>query len=222
MQETFAKDGDPQEAPPPLAGQVASHVKSGSSTADHLRATLEDLNQLDLAVYRAVAATPTPTLDRAMRRLSRFADHSKPWMIVAAGMGVFGGSRGRRAMLDGLAAVAVSSAFVSLPAKLIARRRRPDRAAAGVPVARQVPMPESWSLPSGHSASGFAFSAAIGARAPALSTALRLLASAIGYSRVHTGGHDPGDVVIGSLIGSTIGESVSLIDRRIARRIGGR
>jgi undecaprenyl-diphosphatase len=217
VEEGQVKDG-PHDAPPPLAGRVGSHLKSGSPTADRLRAVLEDLNQLDLAIYRAIAATPTPTLDEAMRRLSRFADHSKPWIIVAAGMGVFGGRRGRRVMLDGLAAIALSSALVSIPAKLIARRRRPDRDAARVPVARQVPMPESWSLPSGHTASGFAFAAAVGARAPMLSASFRLLASAIGYSRVHTGVHYPGDVVVGSLIGTTIGEFVSLMDRRIARR----
>jgi undecaprenyl-diphosphatase len=38
---------------------------------------LGDLDRLDLAVYAAIAATPTPTLDRAFRRLSRAADHSK-------------------------------------------------------------------------------------------------------------------------------------------------
>jgi hypothetical protein len=37
----------------------------------------EELNSLDLAVYAAVAATPTPSLDRVFRRLSRAADHSK-------------------------------------------------------------------------------------------------------------------------------------------------
>jgi hypothetical protein len=34
----------------------------------------EEFNRLDVAVYRAIAATPTPALDLAFRRLSREAD----------------------------------------------------------------------------------------------------------------------------------------------------
>jgi membrane-associated phospholipid phosphatase len=35
---------------------------------------------------------------------------------------------------------------------------------------------------------------------------LRALAGAVAYSRVHTGVHYPGDVAIGSLIGSSLGQ----------------
>jgi undecaprenyl-diphosphatase len=37
---------------------------------------------------------------------------------------------------------------------------------------------------------------------------LEVLAALVGYSRIHTGVHYPGDVVIGSLIGATIGQMV--------------
>ncbi|EHN71871.1 integral membrane protein, partial [Streptomyces coelicoflavus ZG0656] len=40
-------------------------------------AVLGDLRAVDGALYAAVAATSTPTLDRALRRLSHAADHSK-------------------------------------------------------------------------------------------------------------------------------------------------
>jgi undecaprenyl-diphosphatase len=36
-----------------------------------------ELEALDVAVYAAIAASPTPTLDRAFSALSRAADHSK-------------------------------------------------------------------------------------------------------------------------------------------------
>ena len=63
-----------------------------------------EINRLDLAVYAAIAATPTPTLDRAFRRLSRAADHSKLWLASAALLAATGGVRGRRAAINGLAA----------------------------------------------------------------------------------------------------------------------
>lgn len=53
-----------------------------------------ELNRLDLAVYAAVAATPSPTLDRTFRRLSRAADHSKVWLASAAVLATAGASRG--------------------------------------------------------------------------------------------------------------------------------
>ena len=74
---------------------------------------LGELNRLDLAVYAAVAATPTPTLDRVFRRLSRAADHSKLWLASAAVLAVVGGARGRRAAIDGLASIAVTSTVVN-------------------------------------------------------------------------------------------------------------
>jgi undecaprenyl-diphosphatase len=75
-------------------------------------------------------------------------------------------------------------------------------------------MPTSTSFPSGHAASGFAFASAIGRDQPWLGLALRFLAAAVGYSRVHTGVHYPGDVVVGSLIGEATGQAVAgLVDR---------
>ena len=44
----------------------------------------DEVNRLDLAVYAAIAATSTPTLDPAFRRLSRAADYSKLWLASAA------------------------------------------------------------------------------------------------------------------------------------------
>ena len=76
-----------------------------------------------------------------------------------------------------------------------------------------VPMPESHSYPSGHAASAFAFSTAVGATVPQLDTVLRLLATTVAYSRVHTGVHYPGDVIAGAAIGAGVGTVV----RHLAR-----
>ena len=94
---------------------------------------LGELGQVDLAVYRAIAGTPTPTLDRPMRRLSAAANWSRLWLAIGGAMAIAGGRAGRRAAAAGLVALAVDSAVVNIGLKVAARRRRPDRDSAGVP-----------------------------------------------------------------------------------------
>ncbi|MER7519624.1 phosphatase PAP2 family protein [Streptomyces sp. NPDC126499] len=165
-----------------------------------VRAVLSDLRAVDGALYAAVAATPTPTLDRTLRRLSHTADHSKISLSVAAALALLGG-RARTAAVVGVGAVAVASASANLLGKRLVRRARPDREAARVTVDRHVPMPTSASFPSGHTASAVAFATAVGVVLPPAAFPLGILASAVGYSRVHTGVHYPGDVAAGAVLG---------------------
>ena len=79
-----------------------------------------------------------------------------------------------------------------------------------MPIARQVRMPGSRSFPSGHSASAFAFATGVGRTMPLAAAPLRALAAAVAYSRVHTGVHYPGDVAIGSLLGTVLAEATTL------------
>jgi membrane-associated phospholipid phosphatase len=175
---------------------------------------LRELADVDRAVYSAVATTATPSLDEPLRRLSNAANNSRLWLTIAAGLAVAGGGAGRRAAVRGVLAIGVTSALVNLGVKSIWSRQRPDRAGAGVPRQRKVRMPASTSFPSGHAASGFAFASAIGRDQPWLGLALRFLAAAVAYSRVHSGVHYPGDVVVGSLIGEGTGQAVAgLMDR---------
>ena len=118
---------------------------------------IEDAERLDLAIYAAVARTPTPALDVAMSRLSRTADYSRLSLACAALLAVAGGRTGRRAAVLGLGSLGVTATVVNAAVKPLARRRRPDRLAGDVPAARHVTMPNSRSFPSGHSAGAFAF-----------------------------------------------------------------
>jgi undecaprenyl-diphosphatase len=176
-----------------------------------VRATVREASAVDHAIYDAIARTPTPSLDGELATLSRFADHSKLWLTCAAGLAVTGGRQGRGAAVRGLAAIALASGGVNLGVKLLSRRSRPDR--TEVPEARHVRMPISSSFPSGHSASAFAFATAAGNSSLAVDLPLRLLATLVAYSRVHTGVHYPGDVVVGALIGGAAGTAVSAIGR---------
>ena len=164
-------------------------------------------------MYGAIAAAPTPSLDRVFNNLSDAANHSRIWFATAALMALTGPA-GRRAATDGLLAIAVTSAVANAVAKPLGGRRRPDRADFQVPLARQVKMPTSTSFPSGHSASAFAFASAVSDSWPAGGAPIRALATLVAYSRVHTGVHYPGDVIAGSFIGGAIGPIVAKIIRR--------
>ncbi|MFD5326012.1 phosphatase PAP2 family protein [Streptomyces sp. NPDC127092] len=185
--------------PPATGGSVPLPDGTGRPRSP-LREVLADLSAVDGALYAAVAATPTPALDRALRRLSHAADHSKISLAVAAALALPGG-RPRRAAAAGVGAIAVASAVGNLLGKRLVRRPRPDREAARVTVDRHVRMPTSASFPSGHTASAVAFATAVGVVLPPAAAPLGMLACAVGYSRVHTGVHYPGDVAAGAVLG---------------------
>ena len=189
-----------------------------STARSSARQWLADAGRVDQAVYGAIAATPTPALDVGMRRLSHSANKSKLWISAAAVLAVAGGRPGRRAALQGLASVAVASAVVNQGVKRVGSRPRPDREGALVPPLRHVPMPTSLSFPSGHSASAFAFAAGVGNGLPAVALPLHGLAGVVAYSRVHTGVHYPGDVIVGSVLGTVIAQlTTRAMDRYLDR-----
>jgi undecaprenyl-diphosphatase len=169
---------------------------------------VRELDTLDRAIYATIATVRTPSLDWTLARLSHAADHSKLWLACAGALAAVGGERGRRAALVGVASVGVSSVINNAVVKWLLPRRRPDRTAAAVPQERWVHMPTSRSFPSGHSASAFAFATAVGSALPALSLPLHLAATAVAYSRVHTGVHFPGDTIAGALLGTTAASAV--------------
>jgi membrane-associated phospholipid phosphatase len=177
----------------------------------------DELLALDVAVYAAIAATPTPRLDDVFRRVSEAADHSKLWLAGAAVLAATGGPRGRRAAVDGLTSVALTSAVVNLALKPLGARRRPDRAVHRVPGARYVTMPRSTSFPSGHAASAFAFASGVSADLPAAGIPFSAAAAVVAYSRVHTGVHYPLDVIVGSVTGGSLAPVVVSLRKRWRR-----
>ena len=169
----------------------------------------ERAERVDVALYATIAQTTTPALDRSMARLSHAANYFRLSLAAAAVLAANRGRRGRRAAVSGLASVAVTSAVVNIGMKPLGGRPRPDRVVKQVPIARHVRMPSSTSFPSGHSAAAFAFAAGVGHVIPPAGVPLRVFAGLVAYSRVHTGVHYPGDIVVGALVGTVLGRVTS-------------
>lgn len=177
------------------------------------KSPLGELEDLDRSIFDLVARWQAPWLDRIIPRLSTAASYSRIWMAIAAVLAVVGGTKGRRVAVEGMAAIGITSFFANVVLKGLTRRERPSDP---VPEERRLVKPDSSSFPSGHTASAAAFSGVVGGAYPALEIPLNALAGAIGFSRVYTGVHYPGDVLAGWLLGKTVAHGVN----RVAPRIG--
>jgi membrane-associated phospholipid phosphatase len=179
---------------------------------------LGELDTLDRAVYAAVAGSRTPELDRYMARLSNSANYSRLSLASAAVLAATRGAKGREAAKLGLVSLAATAAVVNIVIKPLGRRQRPDPAAHRVPSVRRVRVPKSRSWPSGHTAAAFAFATGVSDVLPWDGAVLHVLATLVGYSRVHTGVHYPSDVLVGALTGTIVSRVV--VDRLTRRAEG--
>jgi membrane-associated phospholipid phosphatase len=156
----------------------------------------------------------SPGLDRTLVGISRAANYSRLWLLIAGGLAAYGGQQGRKAAARGIIAIAIAAAVANGPAKLFVRRRRPFWRSRPT----LIRMPRSTSFPSGHSAAAFAFATGACAELPVLAPVLVPLAGTVAYSRVHTGVHYPSDVAAGAAIGIGSGVLSARLPRWVRQR----
>jgi diacylglycerol kinase family enzyme/membrane-associated phospholipid phosphatase len=156
----------------------------------------------DARLHALVGGLPATPADRWLRRLSRWADHGKLWMVVGLLLGLRKGPQ-RRGAVRGLGSMAVSSALVNVVLKRFFNRVRPE--IGELPAGRRLRRSHvSPSFPSGHSSSAAAFVTGVAMESPLAGAALAPVALGVGYSRVHVGVHYPGDVLAGFAVGGAV------------------
>jgi diacylglycerol kinase family enzyme/membrane-associated phospholipid phosphatase len=160
---------------------------------------MRPLALLERRLTRRMTRRRSPLVDTYLEGISEAANDSKLWLALAALIAAIGGRRGRRAAGDGVFAIAITSALVNGPLKLIFRRRRP------VPHRALRRYPRTTSFPSGHAASAFAFATAATRAMPEAGAGLFPLATSVAYSRVYLGVHFPTDVLGGAAVGGAVG-----------------
>jgi len=85
------------------------NIPPARTSAPARQGLAEEVHALDRAIYDAVATTPTPILDAPVAWISNAASFGRLWLVLAAVLGVGGGTRGWRAAARGLSALGVTS-----------------------------------------------------------------------------------------------------------------
>jgi YegS/Rv2252/BmrU family lipid kinase len=161
------------------------------------------LTRLDRRLLTFATNHHSPLADWLMVTASNTANRSMLWSAVAAGLTATGRRRPRTAAASGLLGIGIAATLVNGPLKFAWRRDRP--ATMFTDKEPLLPLPRTFSFPSGHSASAFAFATGATGALPAAGAALFPMAGTVAYSRAYTGVHYPSDVVVGAAVGAASG-----------------
>jgi undecaprenyl-diphosphatase len=140
-----------------------------------------------------------------MKTASRLGDWPL-WVVTGITLLASGESRCRRTAL--VAALAIGlTVLIFKGLKNLVGRPRPFESWQGL--TSLVPVPDRFSFPSGHTMTAFAVWAVLVAGVPTLGPFFLGLALLIGVSRVFLGMHYPTDVLVGALLGSSLGRGMA-------------
>ena len=163
------------------------------------------LNQNTVLFYMINHGMDNNAFDFIMPLITNFGSFIV-WAAICGLLFIFGGEKGKKVAILGLAALFVSNVAVYL-LKFIIAEPRPFLTLPNVDLL--VSESEYYSFPSGHTASSFAAAVVIGLKYKLnfrgknydLIYPLLIFAGVIGFSRIYIGVHYPLDVAFGALVG---------------------
>lgn len=138
-------------------------------------------------------------LDPVMVGITYSATSGLIWFVL--GFLMTCSRRWRRCGVSVIVAVVLAYIVVDLMLKPLVCRERPFDAGD---FSMLVPEPDSWSFPSGHTASAFAGAAAILIHSRRWGAVAMVYAALVGVSRMYLCVHWPTDVVAGALVGTAL------------------
>ncbi|MFF5650810.1 phosphatase PAP2 family protein [Streptomyces collinus] len=147
---------------------------------------------------RWAASWRSTCVRRLLPAVEETAEHTRLWWGAAVILSATGW-RGRRAATAGLASMAVAELASNCVLKQVWHRRRPPK--EWISHQEVHDRPDSSSFPSGHTAAGVAFSAAVATVWPWAGAVCSVPAVMVATERVHTGAHYPSDVAAGAATG---------------------
>ncbi|MEU4090010.1 phosphatase PAP2 family protein [Streptomyces aureus] len=145
------------------------------------------------------ASRIAPPLGQLLSTVRESAESSRLWCGSAAALAAFGGRRGRRSAVSGLAALALAQVISNAVGKHVVDRPRPSTEWIEDAEAEDRPGPSSF--PSVHTAAAVAFASAITPSHPPAGALGAVSAVLLAVEQVQSGAHYPTDVAAGALIG---------------------
>ena len=155
----------------------------------------------DHKLMRKVNKWPAPRWIRLSSIAATRAGDGWLWYLTGLMILLFGGD-GRLTAIASAGSAALVGVGLFILLKNISGRKRPCEIEPHVWA--HLRPPDQFSFPSGHTAAAVAFGSGVSRVLPSAGAPLHVLATLVGYSRVHTGVHYPGDVVAGAVIGAVI------------------